>query len=57
MVSVGLRPCKDTNGVIDSDFVRQLFHFMATGITPDMVTKTVGKGQIIYWRRVMPAKC
>ncbi|CAH7116508.1 conserved exported hypothetical protein [Vibrio chagasii] len=34
---------KDTNGVIDSD-MRATFHFMATGITPDMVTKTVGKG-------------
>ncbi|RJG40272.1 DUF1254 domain-containing protein [Motilimonas pumila] len=34
---------KDDNGVIDAD-MRATFHFMATGITPDMVTKTVGKG-------------
>ena len=34
---------KDANGVIDSD-MRATFHFMATGITPDMVTKTVGAG-------------
>jgi hypothetical protein len=34
---------KDSNGVIDAD-MRATFHFMATGITPDMVTKTVGKG-------------
>lgn len=31
------------NGVINADD-RAMFHFMATGITPDMVTKTVGKG-------------
>ncbi|MPW36117.1 DUF1254 domain-containing protein [Vibrio sp. B1Z05] len=31
------------NGVINADD-RALFHFMATGITPDMVTKTEGKG-------------
>lgn len=34
---------KDGNGVIDAD-MRATFHFMATGITPDMVTKTVGQG-------------
>jgi hypothetical protein len=34
---------KDDNGVIDAD-MRATFHFMATGITPDMVTKTVGQG-------------
>ncbi|MBM7035258.1 DUF1254 domain-containing protein [Vibrio ulleungensis] len=34
---------KDNNGVIDAD-MRATFHFMATGITPDMVTKTVGQG-------------
>lgn len=34
---------KDGNQVIDAD-MRATFHFMATGITPDMVTKTVGKG-------------
>ncbi|QBY06152.1 DUF1254 domain-containing protein [Thalassotalea sp. HSM 43] len=31
------------HGVVNSDD-RALFHFMATGITPDMVTKTVGAG-------------
>jgi hypothetical protein len=31
------------NGVPNADD-RAMFHFMATGITPDMVTKTVGKG-------------
>lgn len=33
----------DENGVISVD-ERATFHFMATGITPDMVTNTVGKG-------------
>lgn len=33
----------DQNGVINADD-RAMFHFMATGITPDMVTKTVGQG-------------
>jgi hypothetical protein len=33
----------DENGVINADD-RAMFHFMATGITPDMVTKTVGSG-------------
>ncbi|WEM40930.1 DUF1254 domain-containing protein [Photobacterium sp. DA100] len=33
----------DENGVINADD-RAMFHFMATGITPDMVTKTVGRG-------------
>lgn len=30
-------------GVVNADD-RAMFHFMATGITPDMVTKTVGQG-------------
>lgn len=34
---------KDEKGVISVD-ERATFHFMATGITPDMVTNTVGKG-------------
>lgn len=34
---------KDEHGVISVD-ERATFHFMATGITPDMVTNTVGKG-------------
>ncbi|WP_434763667.1 DUF1254 domain-containing protein [Vibrio fortis] len=34
---------RDENGVVSVD-ARTSFHFMATGITPDMVTKTVGKG-------------
>ncbi|USD42567.1 DUF1254 domain-containing protein [Vibrio sp. SCSIO 43135] len=34
---------KDASGVINADD-RAMFHFMATGITPDMVTKSVGKG-------------
>ncbi|WP_117232703.1 DUF1254 domain-containing protein [Vibrio maerlii] len=33
----------DENGVTSVD-ERATFHFMATGITPDMVTNTVGKG-------------
>ncbi|MDK9739441.1 DUF1214 domain-containing protein [Vibrio sp. D404a] len=33
----------DENGVVSID-ERATFHFMATGITPDMVTNTVGKG-------------
>lgn len=31
------------NGVVNADD-RAMFHFMATGITPDMVTKTPGQG-------------
>ncbi len=34
---------KDENGVLNLD-ERSVFHFYATGITPDMVTKEVGKG-------------
>ncbi|OBT07897.1 hypothetical protein A9264_05350 [Vibrio sp. UCD-FRSSP16_10] len=34
---------KDSNGVVDSD-MRATFHFMATGITPDMVAATPGQG-------------
>ncbi len=34
---------RDDNGVISVD-ERMVFHFMATGITPDMVTTQVGKG-------------
>ncbi|MFD2167549.1 DUF1254 domain-containing protein [Thalassotalea euphylliae] len=34
---------KDDNGIISAD-ERTMFHFMATGITPDMVTKTEGQG-------------
>lgn len=34
---------KDEQGVISVD-ERATFHFMATGITPDMVANTVGKG-------------
>mgnify|MGYP005989726341 CR=1 FL=1 len=33
----------NNNGVPNADD-RAMFHFMATGITPDMVTKTVGRG-------------
>ncbi len=34
---------KDSNGVLNID-ERAVFHFYATGITPDMVTTQVGKG-------------
>ncbi len=36
---------KDENGVL-SVTERTVFHFMATGITPDMVTTTVGQGSV-----------
>ncbi len=36
---------KDKNGVISVD-ERSVFHFMATGITPDMVTTQIGKGSV-----------
>jgi hypothetical protein len=36
---------KDENGVL-SVTERTVFHFMATGITPDMVTTEVGKGSV-----------
>ena len=36
---------KDQNGVVSVD-ERSVFHFMATGITPDMVTTTIGKGSV-----------
>ncbi|WP_237334545.1 DUF1254 domain-containing protein [Vibrio breoganii] len=34
---------KDENGVVDTQ-MRATFHFMATGITPDMVASTPGQG-------------
>ena len=36
---------KDKNGVHSVDD-RSVFHFMATGITPDMVTTSVGRGSV-----------